>query len=595
MIRQEAQKRAVKLRKEINHHRYLYHVLDRTEISDAALDSLKHELEKLEQQYPDLITPDSPTQRVGGKPLAKFKKVEHSVAMVSLHDSFSAEEMKEWEERIKKLAPHAKIDYNGPQARYIQNNFGYYAELKMDGLAVSLIYENGVFVRGATRGDGKIGEDVTQNLKTIEAIPLSLGDVFGESAFGRRERPRLGRGSPLASLGVKRVRPQSDSPNTKNISRIEVRGEVIMTKKVFAQLNREYKKNGLPLLANPRNAAAGSIRQLNPKITASRKLDCYIYGLVTDLGQKTHEDEHKIAKALGFKMVRYNRYCKNLAEVVKFHDYWAKHRDKLPYDCDGVVVTVNDLSLHKKLGVVGKGPRWMMAYKFAGEEATTKVKDIIVQVGRTGVLTPVAVLEPVSVSGVVISRATLHNEDEIKRLGLKIGDTVIVKRAGEVIPDIVKVLPNLRTGKERSFHMPHKCPFCESKVIKKEIREKKGVSTAYYCSNRNCFAQNRRRLTHFVSKSAMDIVGLGPKIVDQLIKKGLVRDSADFYDLEEGDLIPLERFEEKSAANLIESIEKRKKISLAKFIFALGILHVGEETANLMAQEISKIKNQSSK
>jgi len=543
MNKQEAKKRIEKLRREINHHRYLYHVLDKIEISDAALDSLKNELEKLEQQYPDLITSDSPTQRVGGKALEKFRKVEHFLPMVSLHDAFSEEEMRDWEERIQKLVPGKKLDY--------------YAELKMDGLAVSLIYENGIFVRGATRGDGKIGEDVTNNLKTIEAIPLKL-----------------------------ELKTISNKPLA--ISRIEVRGEVIMTKKVFEELNKKYKKEGKPLLANPRNAAAGSVRQLNPEITAERKLDCYIYGLASDSGQKTHEQEHLIAKNLGFKTIKFNKYCRNLGEVVEFHNYWVKHKENLPYYCDGVVVTVNNLFLHEKLGVVGKGPRYIMAYKFAGEEATTIVEDIVVQVGRTGALTPVAHLKPVPVGGVTISRATLHNENEIERLGLKIGDTVIVRRAGEVIPDIVKVLPKLRTGKEKSFHMPKKCPICESDVERREISDKKGVSAAYYCVNKNCFAQNRRRLAHFASKGAMDIVGLGPKIIDLLIKEGLASSPADFYELKEGDLVPLERFAEKSAANLIEAIDKSKKISLAKFIYALGILHVGEETADLLAKEFIK-------
>jgi DNA ligase (NAD+) len=369
---------------------------------------------------------------------------------------------------------------------------------------------------------------------------------------------------------------------------IEVRGEVIMTKKVFDDLNKIYSKKGLSLLANPRNAAAGSIRQLDPKVSASRKLDCYIYGLITDLGQKTHEEEHQIAKSLGFKTIRHNKYCRNLNEVIEFHDYWAKRRDKLPYDCDGVVVSVNDLSLHEKLGVVGKGPRYVMAYKFEGEEATTIAEDIVVQVGRTGALTPVAHLKPVLVGGVTISRATLHNIDEIKRLGIKIGDTVIVRRAGDVIPDIVKVLPNLRTGKEKFFHMPEKCPVCGFEVKPMEIGEKKSKSSAFYCVNKNCFAQSRRRLMHFTSKNAMDIAGLGPKIIESLISEGLVNDPADFYELEEGDLAPLERFAEKSAANLIEAINKSKKTTLARFIYGLGILHVGEETAELLAKNFAK-------
>ena len=401
MDKKSAKKRIDKLRKEINHHRYLYHVLDKIEISDAALDSLKHELEELEKKYPDLITLDSPTQRVGGKALEKFRKVEHFLPMVSLHDAFSEEEMRDWEERIQKLVPEKKLDY--------------YAELKMDGLAVSLIYENGIFVRGATRGDGKIGEDVTNNLKTIEAIPLSIDvDLLSRrELFGGLTQPTLQAAKKLPAAALINIKNQIE----KGV--IEVRGEVIMTKKVFEELNKKYKKEGKPLLANPRNAAAGSVRQLDSKITAERKLDCYIYGLASDSGQKTHEQEHLIAKNLGFKTIKFNKYCRNLGEVVEFHNYWVKHKDKLPYYCDGVVVTVNNLFLHEKLGVVGKGPRYIIAYKFAGEEATTIVEDIVVQVGRTGALTPVAHLKPVSVSGVTISRATLHNENEIERLGKK--------------------------------------------------------------------------------------------------------------------------------------------------------------------------------
>jgi DNA ligase (NAD+) len=580
MDRKEAEKRIDKLKKEISRQRYLYHVLDRIEISDAALDSLKHELDKLEKQYPDLITLDSPTQRVGGKALGKFKKVEHAVPMVSLHDAFSAQEMKDWEERLLKILNSANRSLaSKKEAKLLK--IDYYAELKMDGLAVSLVYENGVFVSGATRGDGKIGEDVTNNLKTIEAIPLRIG-VTDES---------LGLNIGIAGESLRQGNRRSQNNARFRAlfqKRIEVRGEVIMTKKVFKELNKEYSQKGLPILANPRNAAAGSIRQLDPKIPASRKLDCYVYGLITDLGQKTHEDEHKVAKEVGFKTVKYNKYCKNLEEVIEFHDYWAKNREKLPYDSDGVVVTVNNLALHSSLGIVGKGPRYIMAYKFAGEEATTVVEDIVVQIGRTGALTPVAHLKPVSVGGVVISRATLHNIDEITRLGIKIGDTVIVRRAGDVIPDIVKVLPNLRTGKEKLFHMPQKCPACGFDVERRETREKKGESVAYYCVNSKCFAQIKKQIIHFVSKSAMDIPGLGPKIVEQLISEGIVRDQADFYELEDGDLVNLERFAEKSASNLTEAIEKSKKVSLAKFIYSLGILHVGEETADLLAQNFAK-------
>ncbi|MDP2933564.1 MAG: NAD-dependent DNA ligase LigA, partial [bacterium] len=351
-----------------------------------------------------------------------------------------------------------------------------------------------------------------------------------------------------------------------------------MTKKVFGELNRRYKKEGRAPLANPRNGAAGSIRQLDPKITASRRLDCYIYQMVTDLGQKKHQQEHEIAGFLGFKTIPENKYCKNSEEVIKFHEHWAKNREKLPFECDGVVVVVNEITLHKKLGVVGKAPRWMAAYKFSGKEATTVVEDIIVNVGRTGTLTPVAVLKPVAVGGVTITHATLHNMDEIKRLGIKIGDTVIVRRAGDVIPDVVGVLTKLRTGKEKEFHMPHKCSMCGGNVIRAE------GEVAYKCANKNCFAVNKRHLMHFVSKASMNIEGLGEQIISQLMQEGLVRDAGDIYELEEGDLESLERFAEKSAKNLIESIEQSKNVPLARFLNALGILHVGEETAVDLAE-----------
>ncbi len=553
MTKEEAKKRIEKLKEEINHHSYLYHVMDKLDISDAAWDSLKHELAELERQFPDLITSDSPTQRVSGKPLDEFKKVAHSVPMLSLNDAFGEEEIRAWEERIQKLVPQATLDY--------------FCELKMDGLAVALVYQDGVFSRGSTRGDGKIGEDVTQNLKTIEAIPLRLRRP------GETELKKAG----LSEAQIKKIIAVSQK------GEIEVRGEAIMTRGVFTELNRQYKKEGKSLLANPRNGAAGSIRQLDPKITASRKLDFYVWTLISDLGQKFHQQEHEIAKYLGFKAIPENRQCKNLEEVIKFHGHWVKNRERLPFECDGVVVVVNEMALHKKLGVVGKAPRWMQAYKFSGKEATTIVEDIIVNVGRTGVLTPVAVLKPVNVGGVTIKHATLHNEDEIKRLGLKIGDTVIVQRAGDVIPDVVQVLLKLRTGKERNFHMPKHCLMCGGKVIRV------GDEVAYRCANKNCFAINRRNLMHFVSKPAMNIDGLGEKIIEQLMREGLVGNPADIYDLEEGDLMPLERFAAKSAQNLIEAIKNSEKVTLARFLNALGILHVGEETAVDLANHFGNI------
>ncbi len=575
MTKAEAKERLDRLKVEINHHRYQYHVLDKLDISDAAFDALKNELEELELRYPDLVTPDSPTQKVGGKPLDKFKKVEHSQPMLSLNDAFGEEEIRAWEKRILKiLTPH------NPPLKGWQGRLKYFCELKLDGLAVSLVYKNGILARGATRGDGRVGEDITQNLKTIEAIPLSL---------------RAPTEAELKKTGF-------SAGQIKNVCLaikqgvLEVRGEAIMTNKVFEALNKKYQKAGKPLLANTRNGAAGSLRQLDPKITVERSLSFYAYALVTDLGLERHEQEHQLMRLIGFPSFTdgdgksYARRCTDLAAVIKFHFYWAEHRMNLPFGCDGVVVVVDEVALRQKLGVVGKAPRWMQAYKFSGEEATTIMEDIIVQVGRTGILTPVAVLRPVIVGGVTVSRATLHNEDEIRRLGLKIGDTVIVQRAGDVIPDIIRVLPKLRTGKEKEFYMPRVCPMCGGEVVRREIgggRAERGVG--HFCASKNCFAINRRKLGHFVSRQAMDIEGLGPKIIDQLMKEGLVRDAADIYDLTEGDLTPLERFADKSAKNLIESINNSRSVPLARFINALGILHVGEETALDLAKHFGSL------
>jgi DNA ligase (NAD+) len=554
LSKKEAKERIEKLKKLINYHRYLYHVLNKEEISPEALDSLKHELWQLEQQYPEFITPDSPTQRVAGKPLEEFKKVYHEIPMLSLEDVFNEEELYDWEERIRKLVPGESWDY--------------YCELKMDGLSVSLIYEKGILIRGATRGDGKTGEDVTQNVKTIEAIPLSLREPQKD------EFKKEGLSEELYKKVLETIRK----------GKIEFRGEVIMTKKVFEELNKKYKKEGKPLLSNTRNAAAGSLRQLDPKITAERKLDCYIWQVPTNIGQKTHEESVKIARLCGMKLAP-GKKAKSLKEVVEFHNYWAKHKEKLPFNSDGVVVKVNRLDLYPRMGVVGKAPRYWIAFKFQGKEATTKIKDIVIQIGRTGKATPVAILEPVNLEGVTVSRATLHNADEIKRLEVKIGDTVIVRRAGEVIPEIVKTLPELRTGKEKEFKMPKNCPVCGAPL------ERKPGEVDYFCTNKKCFATQRRFLYHFVSKKAFDIEHLGPKIVDQLMEEGLIETPADIFKLKKGDLVPLERFAEKSAQNLIDAIEKAKTIPLERLIYALGIRHVGEETANILAQKFGSIEN----
>lgn len=537
----EAKKRIEKLRKEIRRHRYLYHVLDKPEISDGALDSLKNELQKLENEYPRFITPDSPTQRVGGKPLSKFKKLKHTNPILSLRDAFSLEDLKDWEERNNKILGG-------------NNNFSYYVELKLDGLAIVLRYRNGLLEKGITRGNGKVGEDVTSNLRTIESIPLKLEKVPGKAS--------------KALQGI-----------------FEVRGEVVMTKKSFAKTNKEQEKKGEPVFANPRNTAAGSIRQLDPRVAAERELDCTVFEILTDIEQETHDEVHYILKKLGFKTSPYTKLCSDIDDAFKFLKKWEKRRKNLEYDTDGAVLVINDILSQKKLGSIGKAERWMVAYKFPAEQATTVVEDIKIQVGRTGTLTPVAYLKPVTVAGSRVKRATLHNIDEIKRLDVKIGDTVIIQKAGDIIPDIIRVIKNLRTGKEKEFKMPKICPVCGAKVLKKK------EEVNYYCSSKNCGAKKREQMYHFVSKKAFDIEGLGPQIVDQLYDSGLITDIADIFSLKKEDLIPLERFEEKSADNLIKAIKNKKNINLERFIIALGIRHVGEETATDLASNFGSLEN----
>lgn len=544
MNKQNAHERIEKLRKEINRHRYLYHVLNRQELSDAALDSLKHELAELETQFPELITSDSPTQRVAGSALAGFRRIRHETPLLSLNDVFHETELHAWEERIKKLA---------------REPFDYYAEAKIDGFAISLVYENGVLKTGSTRGDGMTGEDVTENLKTIDAIPLRL--------HTGREIPNTKELQESIKKFPRIARVTKHPPR-----RVEIRGEVYITKAAFAAVNKEQASKGLSPFANPRNIAAGSVRQLDPKITASRKLGFLAYDLATNLGQETHEEKHLIARMLGFKTVDPAMRCKNLKEVVSFWHRALEKREGLPFLIDGVVVQVNPVRVFDRLGVVGKAPRASLAFKFPAEEATTTVEDIVVQIGRTGVLTPVAVLRPVSVAGVTVSRATLHNIDEIRRLDIRIDDTVIVRRAGDVIPDIVRVLENLRPKQSKEFHMPR--VFCDQPVVRKE-----GEVAHRIANPEKCGLVIREKLYHFVSRRAFDIRGLGPKIIDRLIEEGLVQTPADLFTLQRGDIKPLERFAEKSAENLVQSVQSRKVIELPKFIFALGILHVGEETA----------------
>ncbi len=542
MDKQKAKNRIEKLKREINHHRYLYHVLDREEISDAALDSLKHELYDLEQKYPEFITPDSPTQRVGGKPLDKFKKVRHKTRMMSMEDAFNDTELADWETRITRILGHKPTEY--------------FAELKMDGLAVSLIYEKGILIQAATRGDGIIGEDVTQNIRTIEAIPLKLETSRLETSLRSKIENRS----------------------------FEVRGEVYLEKKEFEEINKQREKQELQVYANPRNLAAGSIRQLDPKVMAKRKLNFNIYEVTTDLGVKNHSDNFKIAKQLGFKINNQTKIAKDVHEIEKLFKTWEKKRDKLPYQVDGVVIKVNNLKDRQKLGSIGKAYRWEIAYKWAAEQATTLIKDIVVQVGRTGALTPVAVLKPVSVAGSTISRATLHNEDEIHRKDVRIGDTVIIQKAGDVIPEVVEVLKRMRPKNAKKFNMPSKCPICGTKTVRPE------GEAIHRCPNKNCASQMRRRIIHFVSKAGVNMEGLGPKIIDQLIDAGLIKSSVDLFKLTPGDLEPLERFAEKSSQNVYDSIQSSKEISLDRFIYSLSIRSTGAEMAVDLAKQFHSLE-----
>jgi DNA ligase (NAD+) len=555
MNRLEVEKRIKKLREEINRYRYSYHVLDQSIISEEALDSLKKELFDLENQFPDLVTLDSPTQRIGGEPLKNFKKVSHPVRrMNSLNDAFSEGDIHDWLERLKNY-----FEKNHNSKIFNHDSIELYCDLKMDGLAVELIYENGIFVQGSTRGDGLVGEDITQNLKTIDAIPLQLGN----------------------SSNPKHLHPKDNRPLAENSKLLIVRGEVFLTKKEFNRINREQEKIGEKIYANPRNVAAGSLRQLDPKITANRKLDFFGYSIVGEgevhfKNYPTHESEYRALNALGIKTNPEGKVLNSIEEVFEFHKKWAKDREKLNYEIDGIVVSINDNRIFESAGIIGKAPRAGIAYKFSPREATTIIEEIKVQVGRTGALTPVAIMHPVEVGGITITHATLHNADEIERLGLKIGDTVIVSRAGDVIPQITKVLIELRTGKEKKFIMPTECPVDGSSVI---------IDGAIHrCSSKNCAAKHREGLYHFVSKKAFNLDGLGPKIIDRFLDEGLINDAADIFSLKEGDIAVLERFGEKSAGNIIEEINSRKSISLEKFIYSLGILHVGEETAIALAK-----------
>jgi DNA ligase (NAD+) len=540
MTHTEAAERAAKLRQQINEHRYRYHVLDDPDITDAVYDSLTRELRQIEAQFPDLITPGSPTQRVGGEVLKKFAAVPHLRPMLSLNDVFNRDEVLAWGTRIKKLMPSLGDEY--------------YCEIKMDGLAAAVIYENGQYVQALTRGDGRIGEDVTANLRTVATIPLQL-----------RHDPAV--------------------PEAVYQGRFEVRGEVLMYKQVFAALNEQRAAAGLPLFANPRNTAAGTVRQLDPRLVAERQLSFIVYSVATDTpGINSHDQEHSLAQAVGLKTEPHSQLCHGLGEVMAFLDKWEETRKELPYGTDGVVVTVNDRQVFNRLGVVGKAPRGSVAYKYAAEQATTKLKDIMVSIGRTGAATPFAVLEPVRVAGSTIQLATLHNEGEIKRKDIRIGDTVVVQKAGDVIPEVVEPLVKLRDGSEKQFVMPKHCPICGTELVK---TDKEAI---WRCPNQNCYALERGRIIHFGSKAAFDIEGLGERTVDALLESKLIADAPDLFRLTVDDVAGMPRFGEVSATNLVSAIKSRTKVSLDRYIYALGIRHVGVQTAVDLARHYGSLE-----
>jgi DNA ligase (NAD+) len=538
MTKGEAKERATKLKQEIEKYRKAYHIYDKSLIPDSALDTLKKELFDLEAQFPELITSDSPTQRIGGAPLKEFKKVAHETPMLSFNDAFSESDMMLWFERME--------NYLG---RKLKASF--YCELKIDGLAIELIYEKGALVRGATRGDGRVGEDITQNVKTIEAIPLRIN------------------GTDKYPLPEKLI----------------VRGEVFITRKELLRINKERGKNGEKAFANPRNIAAGSLRQLDPAVTASRKLDSFEYAIASGVKFTTHHEEHEALEAWGFKTNKNNKLVGSLKEIFELRDYWNKEsvRSKIDYEIDGIVVITNNNSLFEEAGVVGKAPRGAIAYKFSPKEATTIVREVRFQVGRTGTLTPVAIMDPVTVGGVTVTHATLHNMDQIDKLGLKMGDTVIVSRAGDVIPQITQVLPDLRTGREEEITIPKNCPIDGGKIIREGV--------FYKCSNRTCGARHKEFLRHFVSRGAFNIEGLGPKILERFMDEGLISDGADIFELQKGDISSLSSFGEKSADNIVSEINLKKRVLLERLIYSFGIKHVGEETARTIAKAIKLLND----
>lgn len=533
MDRREAEQQIAQLRQQLHYHNYRYYVLDDPEISDADYDHLMRRLQELEAAFPDLITPDSPTQRVGAAPLEEFGTVLHAIPMLSLDNAFSPGEIREFDARVKRLLG-------------LTTPVDYVAEPKIDGLAVELVYEEGRFVQGSTRGDGVRGEDVTPNLRTIKTIPL-----------------RLLAKAPLAIPAL-----------------LEVRGEVYMTKGDFLRLNARREEEGEPTFANPRNAAAGSLRQLDPRITASRPLNIFCYGVgrVEGVSFRTHWEMLQCLAGWGFRVNPHGEVCAGIEAALAYYERWREKRDELPYEIDGVVIKVNSCEWQEALGTRSRSPRWAIAYKFAPKQAVTRVKEIAVQVGRTGALTPVAVLEPVQVAGVEVSRASLHNPDEVARKDVRAGDWVVVQRAGDVIPEIVEVLKERRTGHETPFLMPTRCPACGSAVVRLEDE------VVPRCVDLACPAKLKESIVHFASKPGMDIEGLGDKTVDQMVERGLLKDVGDLYYLSKDDLLKLDRMAEKSASNLLKAIERSKHTTLPRFLYALGIRHVGEHVAQVLAR-----------
>ncbi len=531
---QAAAQRAEELRREINSHNHRYYVLDDSVITDAEYDRLLQELRALESENPELLTPDSPTQRVGGAPAAGFTQIQHSAPMLSLANAFNREDLENWFRRTKGLVDDTEFDL--------------VCELKIDGLAVNLTYENGVFVRGATRGDGAVGEDVTQNLRTIKTIPLSLLD----------DAPAL----------------------------LEVRGEVYLPIPEFLRLNEARAASGEPLYRNPRNTGAGSVRNLNPKTTASRNMEIWVYSLSGDgisAPVEGHWEALEWLKDLGFRINPHNRLCRTIEDVIDFYDSWIEARHDLPYEADGVVVKISSLALQDAMGVVGREPRWAIAYKFPAEQAVTKLLEIGINVGRTGSLNPYAVLEPVTVSGVTVRNASLHNEEDIRRKDIRVGDWVTIERAGDVIPHVIGPVLDRRTGKETEFHMPSNCPVCGTVIVKPDDE------AMHRCPNTSCPAQFFELLKHFVSKGATDIDGLGERWCQILIDQGLVTDLAGLYSLQKDDLLQLERMGDKLATRILANIELSKQKPLPRLLFALGIFHVGSEVAELLTQTYNSI------